>query len=125
MRLVPDGLREIFQGVAPEPPVRPQGGGHRRCDDLTVLAAIIFGATSGCTWRQVPPVFGRSTHGSSSAGHMGRADRAPTRAVAPLPEPWRHYIYSPASVGLWLLAMLVAPVVVCTVKWPWIKSGGS
>jgi hypothetical protein len=27
-------------------------------------------------------------------------------------------------VGLWLLAMLVAPVVVCTVKWPWIKSGG-
>lgn len=46
-------------------------------------------------------------------------------APAPLPEQWRHYIYSPASVGLWLLAMLVAPVVVCTVKWPWIKPGGS
>jgi hypothetical protein len=45
-------------------------------------------------------------------------------APSPLPEQWHHYIYSPASVGLWLLAMLVAPVVVCTVKWPWIKSGG-
>lgn len=44
-------------------------------------------------------------------------------APGPLPEQWRSYIYSPASVGLWLLAMLVAPVVVCAVKWPWIKSG--
>ncbi|MEW2398105.1 hypothetical protein [Streptomyces sp. NPDC046862] len=44
-------------------------------------------------------------------------------APSPLPEHWRYYIYSPASVGLWLLAMLVAPAVVCTVKWPWIKSG--
>jgi hypothetical protein len=45
-------------------------------------------------------------------------------APSPLPEQWRFYIYSPASVGLWMLAMLVAPVVVCTVKWPWITSGG-
>ncbi|MGW0719738.1 hypothetical protein ACWD3K_34035 [Streptomyces sp. NPDC002778] len=44
-------------------------------------------------------------------------------APSPLPELWRYYIYSPASVGLWLLAMLVAPIVVCAVKWPWIKSG--
>lgn len=44
-------------------------------------------------------------------------------APSPLPEQWRYYIYSPASVGLWMLAMLVAPVVVCFVKWPWIKSG--
>ncbi|WP_328890736.1 hypothetical protein [Streptomyces sp. NBC_00316] len=44
-------------------------------------------------------------------------------APSPLPEQWRYYIYSPASVGLWMLAMLVAPVVVCTVKWRWIKSG--
>lgn len=45
--------------------------------------------------------------------------------VAPsaLPEQWRYYIYSPASVGLWMLVMLVAPIVVCAVKWPWIKSG--
>ncbi|MFD8570513.1 IS5 family transposase [Streptomyces sp. NPDC059639] len=59
-RLVPDGLWEIFQDVAPEPPIRVQGGGRRRCDDRAVLAAIIFVATSGCTWRQLPPVFGAS-----------------------------------------------------------------
>ncbi|SEE77925.1 hypothetical protein SAMN05216489_08254 [Streptomyces sp. 3213] len=45
-------------------------------------------------------------------------------APATLPEDWQYYIYSPASVGLWMLAMLVAPVVVCFVKWPWIRSGG-
>ncbi|MFJ1969259.1 hypothetical protein ACIO93_11380 [Streptomyces sp. NPDC087903] len=45
-------------------------------------------------------------------------------APAALPEPWQYYIYSPASVGLWMLTMLLAPVVVCAVKWPWIKSGG-
>lgn len=60
LRLVPDRLWEIFQDVVPEPPVRAQGGGRRRCDDRAVLAAIIFVATSGCTWRQVPPVFGAS-----------------------------------------------------------------
>ncbi|WP_373676426.1 IS5 family transposase [Streptomyces sp. st170] len=58
LRLVPDRLWEIFQ--VPEPPVRAQGGGRRRCDDRAVLTAIIFVATSGCTWRQVPPVFGAS-----------------------------------------------------------------
>jgi transposase len=59
-RLVPDGLWELFQDVAPEAPQRPQGGGRRRCDDRAVLAAIVFVATSGCTWRQLPPVFGAS-----------------------------------------------------------------
>ncbi|MFB7260586.1 IS5 family transposase [Streptomyces nojiriensis] len=59
-RLVPDGLWAIFQDVAPESPVRAQGGGRRRCDDRAVLAAIIFVATSGCTWRQLPPIFGAS-----------------------------------------------------------------
>lgn len=59
-RLVPDGLWEIFQTVAPEPPVRVQGGGRQRCDDRAILAAIIFVATSGGTWRQLPPVFGAS-----------------------------------------------------------------
>ncbi|MCX4885582.1 MULTISPECIES: hypothetical protein [unclassified Streptomyces] len=46
-------------------------------------------------------------------------------APSPLPEHWRYYIYSPAGVGLWMLAMLVAPGVVCFAKWPWIRSGGS
>lgn len=30
------------------------------CDDRAVLAAIIFVATSGCTLRQLPPVFNAS-----------------------------------------------------------------
>ena len=53
-RLVPDELWELFQRVVPEAPVRPQGGGRRRHGDRGVLAAIIFVATSGCTWQQVP-----------------------------------------------------------------------
>ncbi|GGY10085.1 transposase [Streptomyces minutiscleroticus] len=59
-RLVPDGLWELFQRVVPEAPSRPQGGGRRRYGDREVLAAIIFVATTGCTWAQVPPVFGPS-----------------------------------------------------------------
>lgn len=46
--------------VRPQIPTRPQGGGRRRVDDRAVLAAIIFVATSGCTWRQLPPVFDAS-----------------------------------------------------------------
>lgn len=59
-RLVPDGLWELFQRVVPAAPVRPQGGGRRRYGDREVLAAILFVATTGCTWRQLPPVFGPS-----------------------------------------------------------------
>lgn len=44
-------------------------------------------------------------------------------APSPLPERWLHFIYSPASVGLWFLAMFVAPFLVCVVKWEWIKKG--
>ncbi|MFE7580342.1 transposase, partial [Streptomyces gardneri] len=35
---------------------RPQAGGRRRAGDRECLAAIVFVATSGCTWRQVPPL---------------------------------------------------------------------
>ncbi|WP_086003377.1 IS5 family transposase, partial [Nocardiopsis halotolerans] len=59
-RLVPDELWELFQRVVPEAPTRPQGGGRRRHGDRQVLAAIIFVATSGCTWAQLPPTFGPS-----------------------------------------------------------------
>ncbi|MFD3733785.1 IS5 family transposase [Streptomyces sp. NPDC058632] len=53
-RLVPDELRELFQRVVPEAPSRPQGGDRRRHGDREVLAAIVFVATSGCTWQQLP-----------------------------------------------------------------------
>lgn len=59
-RLAPDDLWELFQRVVPPAPERPQGGGHRRRGDREVLAAIIFVATSGCTWNQLPPGFGLS-----------------------------------------------------------------
>ncbi len=59
-RLVPDELWELFQRVVPPAPTRPQGGGRRRYGDRAVLAAIVFVATSGCTWRQLPPSFGPS-----------------------------------------------------------------
>ena len=53
-RLVSDELWELFQRVVPEAPSRPQGGGRRRHGDREVLAAIVFVATSGCTWQQLP-----------------------------------------------------------------------
>ncbi len=53
-RLVPDELWELFQRVVPEAPSRPQGGGRRRRGDREVLAAIVFVATWGCTWQQLP-----------------------------------------------------------------------
>ncbi|MEV8328545.1 transposase, partial [Kitasatospora sp. NPDC056731] len=59
-RLVPDELWELFQLVAPAAPTRPQGGGRRRYGDREVLVAIVFVATSGCTWAQLPPCFGPS-----------------------------------------------------------------
>ncbi|MDQ0694014.1 transposase [Streptomyces sp. W4I9-2] len=51
---MPDELWELFQRVVPEAPSRPQGGGRRRHGDREVLAAIVFAATSGCTWQQLP-----------------------------------------------------------------------
>lgn len=40
-----------------------------------------------------------------------------------LPVCWHYYIYSPASVGLWLLAMLAGPIVVLIAKREWIRTG--
>ncbi|WP_208026400.1 IS5 family transposase [Streptomyces sp. Tu 3180] len=59
-RMAPEDLWTLFQRVVPPAPVRPQGGGHRRRGDREVLAAIIFVATSGCTWNRLPPGFGLS-----------------------------------------------------------------
>ncbi|WP_458078961.1 IS5 family transposase [Streptomyces sp. EMB26] len=58
-RLVPDELWVLFRRVVPPTEVtRPQGGGRRRAGDRECLAAIIFVASSACTWRQLPPMFG-------------------------------------------------------------------
>ena len=70
-RMVADGLWELFQRVVPEAPTRPQGGGRRRHGDREVLAAIIFVATTGCTWASsqrcsAPP--GRPHIGVSPSG---------------------------------------------------------
>ncbi|MFJ3863974.1 IS5 family transposase [Streptomyces nigra] len=59
-RMAPEELWALFQRVVPPAPVRPQGGGHRWRGDREVLAVIIFVATSGCTWNQLPPGFGLS-----------------------------------------------------------------
>ncbi|BDM70225.1 transposase [Streptomyces nigrescens] len=58
-RIASEELWVLFRRVVPETVVtRPQGGGRRRAGDHECLAAIIFVATSGCSWRQLPPVFG-------------------------------------------------------------------
>ncbi|WP_373466055.1 transposase [Streptomyces sp. V3I8] len=58
-RLVPDELWVLFRRVVPPTVVtRPQGGGRRRTGDREALSAITFVATSGRTWRQLPPAFG-------------------------------------------------------------------
>ncbi|MBD0746653.1 hypothetical protein [Streptomyces sp. CBMA152] len=41
-----------------------------------------------------------------------------------LPVAWHYYFYSPASVGLWMLSMLISPFAACLIKWEWIKNGG-
>lgn len=59
-RLVPDELWEVFQRVVPLAPTRPQGRGTAALDDRLILAAIVYVATTGCAWRQLPPIFGAS-----------------------------------------------------------------
>ncbi|MFJ1926939.1 hypothetical protein G3I76_42105 [Streptomyces sp. SID11233] len=39
-----------------------------------------------------------------------------------LPARWQYYIYSPASVGLWMIAMIVAPILVCWKLRHWIRT---
>ncbi|MBB3727388.1 transposase [Nonomuraea dietziae] len=79
-QLVPDESWELFQRVMPLPAKRPQGGGRRRADDRPILAAIVFVATTGCTWRQLPPGFGASWQ----TVHRRFADRSRARVWAKL-----------------------------------------
>jgi transposase len=57
-RLVPDELWVLVAPLIPAPKTRPQGGGMSRVDDRAVFTAIVFGLTSGCAWRHLPPSFG-------------------------------------------------------------------
>lgn len=80
-RLVPDELWELFQRVVPEAPSRPQGGGRRRHGDREVLAAIVFVATSGCTWHQLPSA---SFGPSGATAHRRFAEWSKARVWAKL-----------------------------------------
>ncbi|MFF1360514.1 hypothetical protein [Streptomyces sp. NPDC058297] len=44
-------------------------------------------------------------------------------APAALPDTWQYVIYSPAGVGLWILAMLFGPAFMVVLKWNWIRHG--
>src|SRR6478735_2459568 len=86
-RLVPDELWVLFRRVVPPTEViRPQGGGRRRHGDREVLAAIIFVATTGCTWRQLPPGFGPS--GPTAHRRFTEWSRARTPTTAKAWNPW-------------------------------------
>jgi transposase len=85
-RLVPDALWELFQQVVPAAPVRPQGGGRRRYGDRQVLAAIVFVATTGCTWRQLPPGLPRTAASPSGAGPVCGANSTAWSWTSSAPE---------------------------------------
>ncbi|MFF9428357.1 DUF6228 family protein [Streptomyces sp. NPDC014746] len=61
---------EVHTFIAHVPSVevkRQQSAGRRRACDREALATIIFVATSGCTWRQFPPVSDRAGPRSTAA----------------------------------------------------------
>ena len=60
LRLVPDELWALVEPLIPRFAVRPQGGGTAPVDNRRVFTAIVFVLSSGCSWRQVPPIFGVS-----------------------------------------------------------------
>ncbi|MER6141938.1 transposase [Streptomyces sparsogenes] len=57
---MPDRLWRIFQKVTRESPVLAQACDRRRHDDCAALPSVPVVATSGCTSRQLPPIFGTS-----------------------------------------------------------------
>ncbi|MGP3966823.1 substrate-binding domain-containing protein [Streptomyces sp. 6N223] len=59
---VPDPLWRIAAPLLPsDRPSRPQGGGRRRAPDRSVLAALLYLASTGGSWRTLPPaMFGVS-----------------------------------------------------------------
>ncbi|MEU6602693.1 transposase [Streptomyces flaveolus] len=66
--MVPNPLRELVKRVVPETPDRLQGGARRRRGGREVLAAIVFVATSGCTWQQLPSASFEPSGATAGAG---------------------------------------------------------
>ncbi|MEV7975791.1 transposase [Streptomyces sp. NPDC086519] len=55
---MPDELCTLFRRVVPPTEVkRRRAGGDAEQVTARPVAAVIFVAASGCTWRQLPPVF--------------------------------------------------------------------
>ena len=50
----PDELWEIAAPLIPPHRRLAQGGGRRRLDDRTVLAAIVYLTQAGCSWWKLP-----------------------------------------------------------------------
>src|SRR5512146_2849646 len=59
-RLVPGNLWALAEPVLPSFRSRPQGGGTAPIDQRAVFTAVVYGLTSGCAWRHLPPTFGVS-----------------------------------------------------------------
>ncbi|MGW6398010.1 hypothetical protein [Streptomyces sp. NPDC055134] len=47
----------------------------------------------------------------------------PLLAPSALQASWQYFVYSPAGVGLWMLAMLFGPVIMVFRRWNWIRHG--
>jgi transposase len=56
--LVPDALWVLVEPLVPEFKPRPQGGGSAPLPARAVFTAIVYVLTSGCAWRDLPPLFG-------------------------------------------------------------------
>jgi transposase len=61
----PDSLWHLAQPLLPEHTRRHQGGGRRRIDDRSALAAIIYVLQTGCPWAALPssfPISSKTAH---------------------------------------------------------------
>jgi transposase len=58
LRLVPDQVWLLVEPLLPGVEPRPQGGGTAPLPARAVFTAIVLVLTSGCSWRDLPPLFG-------------------------------------------------------------------
>ena len=56
-KFCPDALWSLAKPLLPEHPQRHQGGGRRRIDNRTALAAITYVLQTGCPWDALPESF--------------------------------------------------------------------